>query len=49
MKEILNKGSAFVSEIHRITLMSEVQNTKSEAEVPANKIYQQEKEEDQTP
>ena len=39
MKEILNKGSAFVSEIHRITLMSEVQNTKSEAEVPANKIY----------
>lgn len=29
MKEILNKGSAcFVSEIHRITLMSEVQNTK---------------------
>lgn len=39
MKELLNKGSAFVSEIHRITLMSEVQNTKLEAEMPADKIY----------
>lgn len=39
MKELMNKGSAFVSETHRITLMSEVQHTKLEAEVPANKIY----------